>query len=140
MAIMSDVRTLLAALPLAGVNVRAGTYGNCGGVMFAYIDVASAPAYEFVDATPPPDEERHQDQELVDFCVTNVRIGIEDELHAHFGELPPIRVTLNKVSPHASDANEHNNRQAGSYAVQETLRRAGLADLVPPRQPSLRIM
>jgi hypothetical protein len=130
MGIMTSLDTLLAALPLTGVNVRYGSTGNCGGLMLAYIDVASAPAYEFVQATPPPRNE-YEDQELIDFCVANVRIGIEEELRTHFGELPPIRVTLNRVSPHAVDAAEWNNKKAGVGAAQEALRRAGLADLMP---------
>lgn len=88
MAIMTSIDTLLGALPLTGVNIRSGSAGNCGGMMLAFIDVAGAPAYEFVNATPPPNEERYEDQELVDFCVANVRIGVEDELREHFGALP----------------------------------------------------
>lgn len=49
-------------------------------------------------------------------------------------------MTLNRVSPHASDANEWNNQRAGRFAMREALRRAGLADLVPPRQGSLKIL
>ena len=124
MADMSTLDTLLAALPITGVNVRFGSTGNCGGLMFVYIDVAAAPAYEFVNATPPD-----EDQELADFCVVHARDGIETELREHFGELPPVRVTLNRVSPHATDAAEWNNRGAGSAAVQEVLRRAGLGHL-----------
>ncbi|WP_410658810.1 hypothetical protein [Amycolatopsis sp. lyj-112] len=123
---MSALDTFLAALPITGVNVRVGSPGNCGGVMLAFIDIAAASDYQFVDATPP-----NEDQELADFCVTNVRIGIDDELRAHFGALPPIEVTVNRVSPHPADANESNNQRAGSHAVREALRRAGLADLVP---------
>lgn len=122
---------LLRALPIRDVNVRAGSQSNCGGIADAFVDVEAATAYELVNATPPPREDRWEDQELVDYCVTSVSDGIEAGLMELFGELPPIRVTLRRVLPHAVDSNEFINRLAGRYAVYETLRRAGLSEFVP---------
>ena len=86
------------------------------------------PACEVVDPTP----DRYEDQDLVDFRVTYVREGIEAELTELFGELPAVRVVLNRVLPHAVDSNEHQNRRAGRYVVRQVPRESGLDEVPSP--------
>ena len=118
---MTPLDALYQALPLASPHVRAGVVSNCGGMASAQVDIERAPAYELVDATPPPRPERNEDQEIVDFCVTHVAQGIEAELAELFGELPAVRVTLRRVHPHWVDANEMVNRCAGRGVIRLTL-------------------
>jgi hypothetical protein len=136
---VTSLDALYRALPISSEHIRVGTQSNCGGIAAARIDLTAARAYEFVDATPPPHADRYQDQELVDFCVTNVREGIEEEFYALFGKLPSVRVVLHKVLPHAVDSNESINRRAGRTVVKVTLRNAGLDD-VPSPESSYRVI
>ena len=129
---MASLTALSQALPIASEHIRVGNQTSCGGIAAARIDLVAAQAYEFVDATPPPHVDRYEDQELVDFCVTNVREGIEEEFHALFGKLPAVRVVLDKVLPHAVDSNESINRRAGRTVVKVALRNAGLDDVPSP--------
>jgi hypothetical protein len=94
----------------------------------ARIDIEVAAGYEFVDATPPPRYDRYEDQELIDFCVGNVREGIEAELTELFHTLPAIRVVLHRVYPHAVDANEYINHKAGRFVVRQALWGAGVGE------------
>lgn len=136
---MTPLDALYRALPISSEHIRVGTQTNCGGIAAARIDLTAARAYEFVDATPPPRADFHEDRELVDFCVTNVREGIELELTELFGELPAVRVVLHKVLPHAVDSNEWINRRAGRTVVRVALRNAGLDD-VPSPESSYRVI
>ena len=136
---MTDLAALYQVLPISSEHIRVGTQTNCGGIAAARIDVVAAPAYEFVDATPPPRPDRYEDQELVDFCVANVREGIELELTELFGELPAVRVVLHQVLPHAVDSNEWMNRRAGRTVVKVALRNSGLDD-VPSPEASYRVI
>lgn len=124
---MASLADLYQALPISSEHVRVGNQTGCGGIAAARIDLASARAYEFVDATPP-----EEDRELADFCVTNVRAGVEAELYALFGTLPAVRVVLHRVLPHAVDSNETVNQRAGRTVVKLALRDAGLDDVPSP--------
>ncbi|MBB4909628.1 hypothetical protein [Actinophytocola algeriensis] len=130
---MASLTALYQALPISSEHIRVGSQSGCGGIAAARIDLAAAQTYEFVDATPPPREnDMYEDQELVDFCVTNVREGIEEEFYALFGKLPTVRVVLHKVLPHAVDSNEMINRHAGRTVVRLALRNVGLDDVPSP--------
>jgi hypothetical protein len=129
---VTSLDALYQALPISSEHIRVGSQAGCGGIASARIDLDVAQAYEFVDATPPPRADRHEDQWLVDFCVTNVREGIELELTELFGELPAVRVVLHRVLPHQVDSNESVNRRAGRTVVKLALRNAGLGDVPSP--------
>jgi hypothetical protein len=129
---VTSLAALYQALPISSEHIRVGTQTNCGGIASAQIDVTRAQAYEFVDATPPPRADYSEDQELVDFCVANVRAGIEMELTELFGELPAVRVVLHRVLPHMVDSNEMINRRAGRTVVKVALRNSGLDDVPSP--------
>lgn len=129
---MTRLNALYQVLPTASALVRYGSQTSCGGMAQARIDLEPATEYTFVDAVPPPRPERFEDQELVDFCVTHVREGVEAELTELFGELPAVRVVLHQVLPHQVDANEHVNRTAGRYVVRQALRAAGVPDVPEP--------
>lgn len=142
---MTPLKALYQALPISSEQVRAGSQAGCGGIADARIHLEAAAVYEFVDATPAPDLKpfelaRYEDQELVDFCVTNVREGVEAELTELFGELPAVRVTLDRVFPHQVDSNESINWRAGRAAVQQALRASGLGDLLPSPETHYRVI
>jgi hypothetical protein len=128
---VASLTALHQALPISSEHVRVGSQAGCGGIASARIDLEAARAYEFVDATPPP-EDPHEDQWLVDFCVTSVREGIELELTELFGALPAVRVVLHQVLPHQVDSNESINRRAGRTVVRLALRNVGLDDVPSP--------
>lgn len=125
---MTSLDALYRAVPIASALVRYGSQTSCGGMAQARIDLEPATEYEFVDAVPPPGAKWFHDQELVDFCVTHVRYGVETELTELFGELPAVRVVLHQVFPHQVDANEHVNQMVGRHVVRQALRAAGLSD------------
>ncbi|GAB1516055.1 hypothetical protein [Actinophytocola sp. KF-1] len=134
---MTPLTALYRALPISSGRVRVGNQTGCGGIADARLHLEAARAYEFVDATPAA---RHDDQELVAYCVTNVRAGVEAELTALFGRLPAVRVTLDRVLPHAVDSNEWINQLAGRSAVQDALRAAGLGGLLPSPEARYRVV
>lgn len=136
---MTSLTDLYQALPISSEHIRVGGQSGCGGIAAARIDLEPAQAYEFVDATPPPRDDRFEDRDLVDFCVTNVREGIEEELRALFGKLPAVRVVLHRVLPHMVDSNESINRHAGRTVVKVALRDSGLDD-VPGPESSYRVI
>ena len=133
---MTLLTELYQALPITGERVRTGNQTGCGGIADARIDIEAAAAYEFVDATPPEPD----DQELADYCVTNVRAGAETELTRLFGTLPAVRLTLRQILTHAVDSNEMINRAGGRYAVQHALRTAGLGHALPSPAAGYRVI
>ena len=133
---MTELTDLYKVLPMSSARVRAGHQTGCGGIADARIDIEAALAYEFVDATPADP----RDQELADFCVTYVRAGIELELTALFGALPPVRVTLHQILAHQVDSNESINRNAGRAAVQQALRASGLGHTLPSPGVSYKVI
>ena len=142
---MTPLSALYQALPISSAQVRTGSQTGCGGVADARIHIAAAPAYEFVAAVPAPDLApfelaRYADRELVDFCAANVRAGVEAQLTELFGELPAVRVTVDRLFPHQVDSHESVNQRAGRSAVQQALRASGLGDLLPSPEEHYRVI
>lgn len=119
---MDPSAELVAAAPIRDVHVRAGVFTNCGGVAQTLADFEQAPAFEVVSVMPPLGD----DQELTDFCATNLAAGVEAELRELFGEPPAVRVVLRATRTSWVDANESITQRCGRYLVREAVRRAGL--------------
>ena len=123
---MTSLDALYQALPITSAWVQNGGQAGCGGMAWAQIDLERADAYVFVAAVRAPDPERGVEQEDIDFCVTNVRHGVEAELTELYGRLPAVRVVLTKVWAYPVDANELMNRLVGRNVVRQALNSAGL--------------
>lgn len=124
---MTSAEELVRALPIRGMRIRAGTYGNCGGVIFAGVDLEAGVnrGLEVIDAlTKVPDwaEDWHDD---IDLYIQSIGEGAETALRELFDTEPAVRLVLRTVQFNPVDAVQSVGRKAGRLVVAEAVRIAG---------------
>ncbi|GAA4918894.1 hypothetical protein LX16_4440 [Stackebrandtia albiflava] len=114
---MTSADDLLAALPIREIRVRAGSYGNCGGVIIAVADLerGSTEGVEVVDAVTELPDWSTDFPDDVDLCVHSIGRGVKAALVDRFGGEPPVRLVLRglRFSP-VTWSRPSGGRRAGS--------------------------
>jgi len=125
---MSSANQLVEALPLRDIKVKFGSYGNCGGMAMAIVDLepGTGPGVEMVDAMTELPAWAEDFRDIVEFCVEHLGVGIRAELREVVGAELAIRAVVRRVHPNPVDANERVYRGAGELVVREAARLAGL--------------
>ncbi|TDP94899.1 hypothetical protein [Labedaea rhizosphaerae] len=117
---------LVGALPLRGIKVRAGSAGNCAGIVVALVDLEPDPNEGFSlsldEAQLPPSAEDFR--EIIEEWAEDFASGIRAAIGAVHDEPPPIRVVVHKLAGNYADANRAPWQKAGRLVVEEAVRRA----------------
>lgn len=126
---MASVEDLLRVLPIRDLKVRAGTAGNCGGIVVVIVDLEPGvtAGLEVVDAEA--DLPGWVDDDLrfiIDGNIENIVIGVRAALREQVGTEPPVRLVLRRLHANPVDANLGPCRRAGRRIVEEAV---GLAYL-----------
>jgi len=124
---MTSPDAFLAALPMRDIKERAGTYGNCGGVAFAYVHLerGTGDGVEMVDVLEDLPDYAEDFRDLIDGLIGYIAEGISDCLAEAFdGVVPPVRVLIYMIDPNPAHANPTYHRRAGRRVAEEALRRA----------------
>ncbi|WP_041624956.1 FtsK/SpoIIIE domain-containing protein [Stackebrandtia nassauensis] len=129
---MKSVDDLLRALPIRGIKVRAGSYGNCGGVIWATVDLepGHTDGVEVIGTEAElPDWFEDFPDELQE-CVDNIANGARTEFRDRFGTEPAVRLVLRRVMYNPVDIIMVIGRSAGKRVVTQAIKlttlRAGL--------------
>ncbi|WP_415646974.1 hypothetical protein [Stackebrandtia soli] len=127
---MTSADELLRALPIRGIRVRAGSYGNCGGVIIAVVDLepGTAEGVEVVDGLIDVPDWAEDFPDDIELCVLKVGEGVKAGFLELFDAEPAVRLVLRRLKFNLVDAVTSVGPRAGRLVVAEAVR---LASAVP---------
>jgi hypothetical protein len=124
---MTTTACLLRALPIREIKARAGTAGNCGGIVVAVVDLEPGTVdgidLDYTGAELPG----WADDDLRDIAaqhMADIEVGLREALHDRLGADPPVRAVVRRLGSNPSDGNKYVCMDVGRKVVDEALRRA----------------